>query len=698
MSTFMEVALSCVQRGWHVFPCWPATKKPMTPNGFLSASGDEAQIHKWWSRCPDANVAIACGASGIAVLDVDHGLKDQADFVALSSAMGLPGTYAVRTGRRDDYGVQVYFSGTIPDVGDFRVHGCNGQIKSQGGYVMAVGSVHPVSGEKYEVLQGSADALAPLPESVRALKSYKPTVPVGEGPMEKIPEGAGRHAALTSVAGKLRNSGLDKEAICAALIPLNESMCAVPVSDDDLEHIAQSVCRYAVPEPEPIAIIGGKKATAQVVDVEDADGPETVPRPKYPDDVWEGTPYGEFADMCTRDNYVPKKLFSESMRTVVGAIVGDRLSCPLTGVSPRMYTIKIAKPGSGKGTSDERVRDLFCSERWEGLQRTEAPMLWSNPQEFIWRGRGIGAQVVSPASAPGLIKAIEERKPKKGETVNPLETWRPMPRVITMSEEMRGLFANFANESTGAGLESVLCELYDRDSFTSTATKDRGPASGKLMYSLLGGITKEGWDSVFSKVESVESGFLSRVNIVGTEEDRTVAGLKAPNFETLRNKIFPVILDLEKNPRTLDAAPSAMAYMDRWYSRLELPEGISRARLNVHAWRTALHLAWLHGHGSILEADVDGGIRIAEYQAKMREFYAPPEGETRGARCEAAIRKVVTGRRRMTVRELKQRTNYKRFGIGLWDKSLQGLVKAGEVRIQESDVGRKTVILLKTKG
>jgi hypothetical protein len=274
-----------------------------------------------------------------------------------------------------------------------------------------------------------------------------------------------------------------------------------------------------------------------------------------------------------------------------------------------------------------------------------------------------------------------------------------MPRVITMSEEVRSLFANFANESTGAGLESVLCELYDRDSFTSTATKDRGPASGKLMYSLLGGITKAGWDSVFSKVESVESGFLSRVNIIGTEEDRTKAGLKAPDFDPLRNTFFPIIQALEKTPRMLDASPGASALMDKWYSRLELPEGISRARLNIHAWRTALHLAWLHGHANILDVDVDGGIKVAEYQAKMREYYSPPEGETRGARCEAGIRKVMRARRNVTLRELRKLTNANRYGIGLWDKALQSLTKAGEVRVADgARKGSKVCILLKQHG
>jgi hypothetical protein len=270
-----------------------------------------------------------------------------------------------------------------------------------------------------------------------------------------------------------------------------------------------------------------------------------------------------------------------------------------------------------------------------------------------------------------------------------------MPRIITMAEEVRSLFANFANESTGAGLESVLCELFDRNSFTSTATKDRGPASGRLMYSLLGGITKEGWDSVFSKTESVESGFLSRVNIIGTEEARTKSGLRKPDFGPLRARLFPFIQALERDIREIDATPSAMAYMDKWFSGLSLPEGVPRARLNIHAWRVALHLAWLKGHAAILEEDVDGGRKVAEYLGKMREFYAPPEGETRQARCEASIRRVVRSKRRISQRDLRRATNSHKWGAGLWEKSLAALVKTGEMRIQQ-DGRRITVILLKS--
>ena len=52
---------------------------------------------------------------------------------------------------------------------------------------------------------------------------------------------------MTSRAGSMRHIGVDETLILAALIPLNEEQCEAPLPLDDLEHIARSVCRYAVP-------------------------------------------------------------------------------------------------------------------------------------------------------------------------------------------------------------------------------------------------------------------------------------------------------------------------------------------------------------------------------------------------------------------------------------------------------------------
>ena len=140
MSTFLDIALACVRRGWFVHPLKPSGKIPVTKHGKNDATLDEAQVREWWARNPACNVGISCGPSGLCVLDVDHGLKDEQDFKAWRDRNGLPVTYAVRSGRRDEYGVQSYYRGTLPD-GRFELDGARGDIKSAGGLVLAAGDI-----------------------------------------------------------------------------------------------------------------------------------------------------------------------------------------------------------------------------------------------------------------------------------------------------------------------------------------------------------------------------------------------------------------------------------------------------------------------------------------------------------------------------------------------------------------------------
>src|SRR5262249_1647558 len=88
------------KQGIHVFPCHSLVagactfrksacnrpgKHPRKPSGFKDATTDEVQIRAWASQHPDCNWAIACGASGLFVVDVDPrngGDKSLADLEA----------------------------------------------------------------------------------------------------------------------------------------------------------------------------------------------------------------------------------------------------------------------------------------------------------------------------------------------------------------------------------------------------------------------------------------------------------------------------------------------------------------------------------------------------------------------------------------------------------------------------------------
>ncbi|MFF3334180.1 bifunctional DNA primase/polymerase [Streptomyces sp. NPDC002888] len=179
----LRAALDAAERGWHVFPLRPGTKRPALhgeatcphtgpcTNGHLKweqrATTDTDRIRATWSRGP-FNVGIATGPSGLLVVDLDvpkgKGSSDApggaATFRALCERAGhaVPATYRTRTASGGEH---LYFAapdgvrltntaGTIAELVDTR---------AWGGYVVAAGSLTPAG--RYEALCGPETARVP---------------------------------------------------------------------------------------------------------------------------------------------------------------------------------------------------------------------------------------------------------------------------------------------------------------------------------------------------------------------------------------------------------------------------------------------------------------------------------------------------------------------------------------------------------
>ncbi|MEW6470679.1 MAG: bifunctional DNA primase/polymerase [Actinomycetota bacterium] len=175
----LDAALVYARRGWAVFPCHspgagpggctcrredcasPA-KHPRVQGGLRSASTDEAQVRQWWSRWPDANVAIRTGAvSCLVVLDVDPDHGGDESLIRLCRGYGpLPEGRLVRTGSG---GLHLYFAhpgGTVRNDTGRRL-GAGLDIRGDGGYVIAPPSRH-TSGRDY-LLEAHGQLLPHLP-------------------------------------------------------------------------------------------------------------------------------------------------------------------------------------------------------------------------------------------------------------------------------------------------------------------------------------------------------------------------------------------------------------------------------------------------------------------------------------------------------------------------------------------------------
>ena len=140
-------------------------------------------------------------------------------------------------------------------------------------YVASVGSIHPISGKQYEILNDAPIQEAPqwLIDWCLSQKITKEKLTVVEGG-DPIPEGH-RNTTLASIAGRLRQVGkMNEDEIEIVLQRLNREQCQPPLADSEVRTIAHSIGNYAI-KPETQLLVDGvpievraemaKHATAQ---------------------------------------------------------------------------------------------------------------------------------------------------------------------------------------------------------------------------------------------------------------------------------------------------------------------------------------------------------------------------------------------------------------------------------------------------
>jgi hypothetical protein len=146
----LRQALAYARQGWPIFPCLPGQKIPATRHGFRDATTDEQQLAEWFGRDHLWNLAIATGAPGPDVLDVDqHGPAGNgfAAVTTLRRAGLVDGAAAwVRTPAG---GMHLYFAGSDQHNGHLVGHHLD--FRSAGGYVVAPPS--QVDGKPYQLIR-----------------------------------------------------------------------------------------------------------------------------------------------------------------------------------------------------------------------------------------------------------------------------------------------------------------------------------------------------------------------------------------------------------------------------------------------------------------------------------------------------------------------------------------------------------------
>ncbi|GEM_PF-2607711 len=220
-------ALWYAEHGFHVFPthwiddgkctcrksdCGSPGKHPIPRNGHLEATINRAQIEGWWRE--PANIAISCGPSGLAVVDIDPRHGGDETWAALVASLPHPLPDTVRT-LTPSGGLHVWFRSPGEISSGNNKLGPGVDIKSLGGYVLAPPSNHLLGEYRFEVGYSPAEIeVAPLPASLVALLQNSRNATTGAGGsidsaavLAGVPEGQ-RDEQLFKFACKLRGAGI----------------------------------------------------------------------------------------------------------------------------------------------------------------------------------------------------------------------------------------------------------------------------------------------------------------------------------------------------------------------------------------------------------------------------------------------------------------------------------------------------------
>ncbi|MGR6997270.1 bifunctional DNA primase/polymerase [Yinghuangia aomiensis] len=201
-------ALACAERGFAVFPIHPGGRIAVHSAWETLATTDPARIERFWDHNPTHNVGIACGPSGLVVVDLDMpkhpgdvpdpdkpkeaewarlGVRNGRDVLTvLAQRANAPfpdGTFTVTT---RSGGTHLYFTApdAVPLPNTAGSHGWKLDTRARGGYVIAAGSRR--GGSAYVVtrdVEGSATAR--MAADSADTRTGRPPPGEGAGPAER---------------------------------------------------------------------------------------------------------------------------------------------------------------------------------------------------------------------------------------------------------------------------------------------------------------------------------------------------------------------------------------------------------------------------------------------------------------------------------------------------------------------------------
>jgi len=336
--------------------CQNIGKHPLTRDGVKSATHDPDRLRAWHERWPKANWGIACGgASRILVIDIDPDKGGEASWRRLTDEHGWPDCPTVRTGSG---GYHYYMR--VPDGVDMPRNSASGlapgvDIRSEGGYVVAPGSMHR-SGNAYEWAEFEDEPIPDAPvwliAKLASLVSERKNNPQPKTPEGKIREG--RHDWILAITAAFRSGAVPRAHVVhfvRALIPTTLDLSdGREITDKEiLDAFDGVVAKHGEALPEDI-VMGERVARALISELDRDALPATAPNSStLPAKAFTGLrgPLRALFDYAMHAPRPQPELAMAAALTTFAAVLGGRVETR-TGLRTNFYMVGICDSGGGK--------------------------------------------------------------------------------------------------------------------------------------------------------------------------------------------------------------------------------------------------------------------------------------------------------------------------------------------------------------
>ena len=418
MNRLLESALHYAELGYAVFPCRPDGKAPATAHGFHDASSDPQQIRDWWQAMPGANIGLA--TRGLVVIDIDGDSwpSDPTQKASLAEAAAIQHT--PRGGRHYIYRrpPHVVWRDSVGQLAT------GVDTRTDGGYIIVAPSRIGRGHYRWE----DGRALVPVsqltvpPPWLCAMLDAMTAAPVASNGRRRtdsryiddgnpIPKGV-RNRTLTRLAGKMRQVGMTRAEIEAALHTVNRQRCQPPLSDAEVARTAASVASY---RPDQITTAHVEDHYEQMMMAADEASESAEPQPLTLPTDWLRVPglVGEVTDYILASAPYPEPTLAFSAALALQSVLCGRRIRSEGDTRPNIYAIALANSGAGK----ERPRQVIAEILHAAGLDDHLGMSFASGEGIEDRMLGAASMLFLVDEFDGLIRRVGGPKDARHENI-----------------------------------------------------------------------------------------------------------------------------------------------------------------------------------------------------------------------------------------------------------------------------------------